>query len=163
MGHLIRPARSSDHPAIAELLDAAFAGTDEAGLVERLRAGGHDEIELVAEEQGQILGHILFSAMQAPFRALALAPLAVAPARQRQGTGAALVHAGHRLAREDGWQGIFVLGDPAYYRRFGYSPEAAKPFSSRYSGPAFMLLPLDPALPTPGGAVHHAAAFTALG
>jgi putative acetyltransferase len=158
---IIRAAEASDHSAIRTLLAAAFGGSVEAGLIEALRADGDVAVELVAEDEGLVVGHILFSPMQAPFRALALAPLAVAPGHQRAGVGSALVDAGHNQARAQGWEAIFVVGDPAYYTRFGYSLEAAARFASPYSGPHFLALPLT-ALPVSGGDLRHARAFSAL-
>ena len=159
----LRPAEPRDHAAIREILIAAFPGTDEAELVQRLRGDGDAAIELVAENRGSIVGHILFSPMQAPFRALALAPVAVTPDRHGEGIGSALIEAGHNLAREQGWQAIFVLGEPAYYRRFGFDPDLAAGFASPYSGAFFMALALTGALPTSMGKVTHAPAFAALG
>ena len=69
----IRAAAPVDHSAIREVLLAAFRAPDEADLVEQLRADGDAAIEMVAEQDGLIVGHILFSPVQAPFRALALA------------------------------------------------------------------------------------------
>ena len=159
----VRPAEDRDHPAIARLLAAAFRGDDEARLVERLRASGDVEIEVVAEDGDAIVGHILFSRMNAPMRALALAPVAVAPERQRQRIGSTLIGAGHRIARAQRWEAVFVLGDPAYYSRFGYSADAATGFSSPYSGPHFMLFALVEAMTAAPGAVRHAPAFAELG
>lgn len=158
----IRPAEARDHPAIREVLLAAFPGPGEADLVESLRREGDTAIELVAERDGAVVGHILFSPMKAPFRALALGPLAVAPDRHRQGIGSALVKAGHAIARGQGWDAIFLLGDPAYYHRFGYDLALAAGFSSPYAGPHFMALALDGALPATTGAVHYARAFADL-
>ncbi len=159
---IVRPAQAPDHAAIDTLVEAAFAGRAEADLVQRLRADGDAAIELVAEQAGRVVGHVLFSPLQAPIRALALAPVSVLPELQRQGIGSALIRAAHELARQDGWDAIFVLGDPAYYRRFGYDPAAAEPFDSPYSGPHFMALPLKPALLPPSGKLRHAAAFQEL-
>ncbi len=160
---IIRAATLADHAAIREVLLAAFPGPDEAELVERLRADGDAAIELVAELDGRVVGHILFSPVQAPFRALALAPVAVAPDEQRRGVGAALIEAGHALAREQGWKAIFVLGEPAYYRRFGYDAALAAGFSSPYAGDYFMALALQGPLPATQGEVIHARAFASLG
>ena len=159
---IVRDARAADHSAIREVLLAAFPGPDEADLVEQLRANGAAVIELVADSNGQIVGHILFSPVEAPFRALALAPLAVSPDRQRQGIGSALVDAGHAIAREQCWDAVFVLGDPAYYRRFGYDTALAATFNSPYAGPSFMIVSLGGALDADGGQVQYADAFAAL-
>jgi putative acetyltransferase len=158
----IRAAAPTDHAAIRELLVAAFPGPDEARLVARLRADGAAAIELVAEQGGETVGHILFSPLEAPFRALALAPVAVAPERQRTGIGSELIAAAHGIARDQGWTAIFVLGDPAYYRRFGFDPALATGFASPYAGSYFMALALDGELPTRTGRVKHAAAFASL-
>src|SRR6188508_2266328 len=99
----IRAELPGDVPAIAALLEAAFARPDEARLVERLRADGQAEIALVAVEGASIVGYLLFSPMTAPFRALALGPVAVAPDRQGVGVGAKLIRAGLMAAAEAGW------------------------------------------------------------
>jgi putative acetyltransferase len=99
-------------------------------------------ISLVAAEGDRILGHILFSKLDAPMRALALAPIAVHPDFQRQGTGSALILKGLERVRHDLWDAVFVLGDTDYYSRFGFSAEAARGYVSPYSGEHFMMLPL---------------------
>ena len=122
----LRPAESRDHPAIRRILLSAFPDSSEADLVEQLRGAGHAAIELVAEDGAELVGHILFSPMQAPIRALGLAPVSVPPERQNQGIGGALIRRGHEIARAAGWQAIFVLGEPGYYSRLGYSVSAAR-------------------------------------
>lgn len=169
---MIRPETPADAPAVAALLTAAFGGPAEAGLVAALRAAGDAAIALVAEDDapdvaettaGAIVGHILLSPMQAPFPALSLAPLAVAPGRQGAGLGAALVRAALARAEAEGWRGVFVLGEPAYYGRFGFTADAAAGFESPYAGPAFQALALGGPLPARAGAAVHAPAFAALG
>ncbi len=159
----IRAVTPADHLAIRAMLVAAFPTPGEADLVEQLRAGGEAAIELVAVPEDSVAGHILFSPMQAPLRALALAPVAVAPDRRRQGIGAALIRAGHERAREQGWDAIFVLGDPDYYQRFGYDVSLAASFASPYAGPYFMAVALGGVLPVRNGPVTHAPPFAALG
>ena len=92
---MIRHARAADHPAIREVVAAAFDKTDEADLVERLRASGDVVFELVEEDAGQIVGHILYSRLWADSAYLyaALAPLAVRPDRQKDGVGKRLTKA----------------------------------------------------------------------
>ena len=158
----IRAAEPADYAEIRNVLLGAFPAPDEAALVDQLRADGEAVIELVADDDGSIVGHILFSPVDAPFRALALAPVAVAPDRQGQGIGSALINAGHQIARGSGWDAIFVLGEPAYYRRFGYDPAPAARFGSPYAGPYFMALALRGDLPVVEGDVRHARAFAAL-
>lgn len=131
----------------------------EAELVEELRRAGDSAISLVAEEDGEIVGHVLLSKMEAPFRALALAPVSVGPGRQRCGIGSALIRSAVNRAREEGWAAIFVLGEPSYYERFGFDAAAAAGFTSPYAGEHFMVLALGAALPVKSGELRHARAF----
>jgi putative acetyltransferase len=143
---MIRYARPGDRAAIAEILTAAFGRADEARLVERLRADEDAIFELVAEEAGAIAGHIFFSRLWADRTGLygALAPLAVRPERQREGLGSNLVRTGLECAREFGCHGLLVLGDPAYYGRFGFSADEARGVVAPYRGlPAFQALALE--------------------
>lgn len=156
---MIREEQAGDAPAIAALLAEAFGRDAEAALVERLRRDGDVLLSLVAADDRGLVGHVLFSRMQAPFRAAALAPLAVLPRHQRQGIGTRLIEAGlARLAR-DGWEGVVVLGAPSYYRRFGFDAALAQGFVSPYAGPHLMICPLRPSLPVKTGALVHAPAF----
>ena len=161
----IRAEAPGDRDEISALLDLAFGGTEESGLVARLRAQGAVIVALVATENGRILGHVLFSELPIEtggkaLRAGALAPLAVTPERQRQGIGAALVRAGLEACRERGVAAAIVLGDPDYYPRFGFSTAAARNLRAPFSGPAFMALELAPGcLDGVTGTVRYAEAF----
>jgi putative acetyltransferase len=159
---IVRDYHPADGDAVEDILLAAFPTRAEADLVEQLRSDGDALIELVACDPEAVVGHILFSPLQGPLRALALAPVAVAPGQQGCGIGTTLIEVGHERAREDGWDAVFVVGDPAFYSRFGYSLGAAEPFASRYAGPHFMLLPLTDPLPATSGELRYAAAFAAL-
>ena len=160
---IVRPEEEADEAAIRVLLEAAFPGPDEARLVDRLRADGDVELSLVAVDD-TIVGHILFSPMTAPFRALGLAPVAVLPGRQGEGVGGVLIRDGLARAAAAGWEGVFVLGQPDYYRRFGFDPAMAKGFSSPYAGPYLMARSLGgKALPVTSGRIDYAPAFAALG
>ncbi len=158
----IRPETAADIDAIHALTEAAFGQPEEARLVDMLRADGDAALSLVSEEDSQIIGHILFSPMAAPVRTLGLGPLSVAPSHQKQGIGAQLIRHGLLLAQKQGWQASFVLGNPAYYSRFGYSVDLAKGFTNQFAGPYFMALELAAgALKTPF-AVSYAPAFSKL-
>lgn len=116
-----------DVPGIRALLIAAFGGIGEADLVEVIRNYPNfiPELSLVAREDGEAIAHILFSSMliegrDRAFPALALAPLAVAPQRQRQGIGSQLVELGLSKCRELGHGIVVVVGEPEYYQRFGF-------------------------------------------
>ena len=145
---MIRHAKPADHAAIREVVVAAFAKTDEADLIERLRADGDVVFELVAEDAGAVVGHILYSRLWADSVNLytALAPLAVRPDLQRTGLGKTLTRASIDTAREFGAHAVIVLGHPVYYPKFGFSTEATARIKAPYSGsPAFMALEIEPA------------------
>jgi putative acetyltransferase len=158
---VIRPVGPDDHAAIHALVAAAFKQPDEANLVDHLRDDGDALVELVAEEDGALVGHILFSplATDAGARFAALAPLSVAPDRQGDGIGTALMETGHALCAMAGVQALIVLGHPAYYPRAGYSAEAAKPVKAPFSGKSFMALELTPGALAGPVTVTYAKAF----
>lgn len=144
-GITIREATEQDRDAIRSVEEAAFGQAGEARLVDLLVAAGDDVLELVAERDGRLVGHVLFSRLMVEtrnrsFAAVALAPLAVLPDVQGQGVGAALVEEAHRRLRAAGETLSVVLGDPAYYGRFGYAHESAKGFESDYQGEALQAL-----------------------
>lgn len=144
---MLRHARIDDRPAIARVTEAAFGKDDEARLIDRLRADGDVLFELVAEREGEVAGHILFSRLWADRAELfaALAPVSVAPSRQNVGVGSALIRRGLETAKDFGVHGVIVLGHPAYYPRFGFSREAAARIASPYSASsAFMAHALEP-------------------
>jgi putative acetyltransferase len=135
----VREERPGDAAAIRSVHLAAFPLATEADLVEQLRGDGDAVISLVAVEHGKVVGHVLFSRMsvEADGRGLVglgLGPVAVVPDRQRTGIGSALVEAGMAKAQSTGAQIIFVLGEPAYYSRFGFDVKCAAPFISTYAG-----------------------------
>lgn len=149
MSPTIRPETTDDHAAIREVNRLALDGEGEARLVDALRSGGYARISMVAEQEGQIVGHIFFSVLtiatpQGEIEALSLAPLAVVPSHQRRGIGSSLVREGLRACREDGYRIVIVLGHPEFYPRFGFSAKLAEPLRSPYSGPAFMAVELVP-------------------
>lgn len=167
----IRPAHDGDRAALSDVHRTAFGQPLEAQLVEALANGRHDRISLVAEVEGQIVGHVLLTELRldAPplppsspaVRALALAPLAVLPAHQRQGVGSALVRAALDEARRQVWRLVFVLGEPEFYGRFGFTAERAAPFQCVYACAAFMAIALH-ADAAPSGALKYAPPFADL-
>jgi putative acetyltransferase len=124
-------------------------------------------VSLVAEREREVIGHVLFSRMHVTgdgnaWRALGLGPVAVMPGHQHRGLGSELILGGLSIARLTGDEIVFVLGDPAYYSRFGFSAEAAAPFASPYAGSFLMAQSFGRPLPARGKA-DYAAPFTALG
>jgi putative acetyltransferase len=168
----IRPATGGDVAAIDALLRRSFPAADEALLVQRLCIDGDMVLTLVAddEESGELAGMVAFSRMtvEAGGRTIpgvALAPVAVGPSYRRQGVAEALIQAGLNHLGDAGAAVCFVLGDPSYYGRFGFSAEHAEGFQSPYAGEYFMAKPLR--AQTLGcasrGKAEHAAAFAMLG
>lgn len=153
--------------SIHALLVASFPTHAEAGLVDDLRAADALPVSLVASEGGSILGHISFSPGFIRPAGLAsvvwtLAPLAISPAAQRRGPGSALVRAGLRACADAGCDAVVVLGDPDFYRRFGFLPAAEHGLRCSFEAPpeAFMLTELHPAsLPFHDGTVYFHSAF----
>ena len=162
MSAAVRDEEPGDIPLIRKVVTAAFDQALEADLVDRLRADGDSVISLVAIEDAELAGHVMLSKMSAPFPALGLAPVAVAPARQRSGIGSLLIRTALDRAREEDWAAVFVLGDPAYYRRFGFDPALAAGFESPYAGPYLMALALKGPLPATTGRIDYAPTFADL-
>lgn len=159
---LIREEDRADIPGVRKVVEEAFQQTAEAKLVDRLRDDGESVISGVAVDAGEVVGYIMFSRMTAPFRALGMAPVAVMPSRQRNGIGSELVRWGLAQATKDKWQAVFVLGDPKFYEKFGFSAALASGFQSPYAGEHFMALALNGALPVTSGRVEYADAFKML-
>ena len=166
----VRDARPADADGIRAVHASAFPTPSEAELVEKLTQSGDAVISLVAaDDDGTIIGHILFSRMEAEgdgkvLAAMGLAPVAVVRDWRNQGIGTALIHSGLRVAESRGADIVFVLGELGYYRRFGFDTKAAAPFQSPYAGPNFQALVLEPRFKAPAqGRAAYAPAFADLG
>jgi predicted N-acetyltransferase YhbS len=132
----IRTERPSEYDFLYNFIKVAFETAevkngDEQNFVDRLRAseGYIPELALVAEEQGKIVGHIMLSKTYiltgtSRVEALLLAPLSVELSHRCQGVGSKLVQESFRLAKQMGFQSIFVVGNPKYYGRFGFRSTA---------------------------------------
>lgn len=141
----IRTATPKDREAIRLVEEHAFGQKVEAGLVDALVDEGDALLELVAEEEGAIVGHVLFSRLfveqnERKFPAVALAPLAVEPAFHGTGIGGALVREAHLRLKDAGEKLSVVVGDPEYYGRFGYSHARAARFECDYNCEALQAL-----------------------
>ena len=159
----VRAELTSDHDVVRTVVEAAFGQPAEADLVDALRRDGDVEISLVAVEGDAVIGHILLSRMTAPVRALGLAPVSVLPGHQGKGVGSMLIQQSLMLAKADGWEAVFLLGDPAYYSRFGFHADTAEAFSSPYAGSYFMVLELaEGSLAGKAGDIGYPRAFAAM-
>ena len=146
---IIRPEKPEDIPAIRIVNERAFGGATEADLVDALRRNGKATISLVAEDDGRVVGHILFSpvTIETSDRELVgvgLAPMSVIPERQNQRIGSLLVEEGLRRCREEGHPFVVVLGHPNYYPRFGFVPAGRFGIKSEYdvADEVFMVMEL---------------------
>jgi putative acetyltransferase len=163
----IRPELPADITAIREVNLSAFEGTTEADLVDALREQARPIVSMVAEDNGAIVGHILFSPVTLSslpdLRVMGLAPMAVLPDRQRKGVGSALARAGITACRDLGYEAVVVLGHAEYYPRFGFVPASRFGVRSEYDVPddVFMAMELTPgALQGSGpGTIRYHAAF----
>jgi putative acetyltransferase len=163
---LIRDEQATDYDAVRALNASAFDTAAEARLVDALREQAAPLVSLVAEQDGAIIGHILFTPVALSGRddleIMALAPMAVAPSRQRQGIGSALVSAGLDRCRALGAGAAVVLGHPAFYPRFGFVPSVRFGIVCEYDVPqdAFMVVELEPGfLQNASGTIRYHAAF----
>lgn len=163
----IRPEEPRDLKTIDDVNRHAFGQSLESDIVDALRIAGALSISLVAEEEGQIVGHIAFSPVAIETNPkdlpiLGLGPMAVAPEFQKQGIGAQMISRGLKLCRAGGCRVVVVLGHPSYYPRFGFQP--SHPFGISWENEcpkeAFMILELDEgALESLSGAVKYHSAF----
>jgi len=128
----IRPATQRDYPRIPALVEAAFGQHDEALIVEGLRRADEIEMEFVATDRDELIGHLVLSRLVEPEGCLALAPVSVHPFRQKQGIGSALIEKALLRAEEEEWTAVFVYGNPRYYGRFGFDVQEANDFETVY-------------------------------
>lgn len=163
---LIRDEKKSDRDAVYAVNKSAFDSSSEADLVDSLRQQVHPLISLVAEDGGEVVGHIMFSPVSlsdcADLKVMGLAPMAVSPTHQRKGIGSVLVRTGLDRCRQLDFAAIVVLGHPNYYPRFGFSPSSHFGIDSEYEVPedVFMAMELQPeALCGRTGTVKYHPAF----
>ena len=164
---LIREEKKDDRSRVHAVNTAAFETRAEADLVDNLRVQVTPIVSLVAEDNGEVVGHIMFSPVSLSgdpeLKMMGLAPMAVAPVQQRKGIGSALVRAGLEQCRQLGYAAVIVLGHPEYYPRFGFSSSFRFDIRSEYDVPeeVFMAMELRPkALSGKTGTVKYHAAFS---
>lgn len=163
---IIRAEKPKDYPAIRSVNEAAFDTPAEANLVDTLRKVMNPVISLVAEENGTVVGHIMFSPVtlsnNVGIKIMGLAPMAVLPNRQRKGIGSRLVRTGLARCKELGYGAVVVLGHAGYYPRFGFVPASQYGIRSEYDVPddVFMAMELEPNyLHGVTGTIHYHPAF----
>ena len=159
---LVRPETEDDRDAVRAVNVAAFDTPQEADLVDMLRGQATPIVSLVAEEDGAILGHIMFSPVSLEghlgLKLMGLAPMAVSPSHQRRGIGSQLVGAGLEHCRQLSCAAVVVLGHPTYYPRFGFAPASEFGMRCEYDVPpeVFMALEIEPgALSFGSGTVRY--------
>jgi predicted N-acetyltransferase YhbS len=162
----IRSSQPSELAAIEAVHRAAFPTDVEARLVRLLIERGKDTVSLVAAQDGQIAGHVLFSSAtieadgQVAATGLGLAPIAVLPAVQNRGLGSALIRAGLDVCRQLAAPFVVVLGEPAYYGRFGFVPASRYGLTGEFGGDdAFQVQWLGDERAISGGLVRYATEF----
>ena len=161
----VRSERDGDHDAIRRVNELAFEQPAEADLVDALRSSDAwlPELSLVAEEDGDLVGHALFTVAQLDTgpELLSLAPMAVLPGRQRSGVGAAMVREGLERARATDYPLVAVLGHAEYYPRFGFEAARAYGITTPHDVPdeVWMVLPLPAYDPSIRGEIVYPPAF----
>jgi putative acetyltransferase len=163
---IIRLEEPKDYAAVHAVNSASFETPAEANLVELLRKEVQHYISIVAEENGEVVGHILFSPVtlsgHEELRIIGLGPVAVVPEQQRKGIGSELIKAGLESCKEQGFGAVIVLGHKGYYPRFGFTPSASFGIECEYKVPpeAFMAIELVPGyLHGARGIIHYHPAF----
>ena len=159
---LIRAERPDDHAAIRAVNEAAFGQRFEADLVDALRRAADPFISIVAEQAGEIVGHICFSPVtvgdeDVSNRNVGLGPMAVRPDAQNRGIGSRLVEAGLDECRRRGKALVVVVGHAAYYPRFGFQPATRLGLTCEYdvADDVFMALRLDETVRVTGLVRYH--------
>ncbi|MEW2576393.1 GNAT family N-acetyltransferase [Streptomyces syringium] len=159
-----RPETDADIPVIREINRSAFDTPLEADLVDALRADSAwipGLSMVVRTPEGTVAGYALLTRCHIDDTpALCLAPVAVLPEFQRTGAGAAAIRAVLDAARDRGEHIVTVLGHPAYYPRFGFTPASGYGIRPTIEVPdeAMMVLGLDDR-PLPSGTIHYAVPF----
>lgn len=163
----MRSEKPADHDAVNRVNRLAFEQPDEAEIVKRLRGSKTliPELSIVAEDEGEIVGHILFTRVEleppTDTRVISLAPMAVLPERQRQGVGSALVRRGLKVTTELGEEVAVLVGHPEYYPRFGFELASKFGMTNRFPGTedAFFALALRDDVPIPAGRIVYPPEF----
>jgi putative acetyltransferase len=146
----IRHEKPEDTPLVYSVIERTFKRDAEAKLADKLRRACSDHLSLVADDNGTIVGHIMFTPVRIEndtvIQGMGLAPMAVLPSRQRRGIGTLLIKTGLQILAGKGCPFVIVLGHPDYYPRFGFQPASRFNIKSQWDGvpdAAFMILVMD--------------------
>jgi putative acetyltransferase len=167
---IVQSEAEADREAIFRLTQAAFADHEHSShtdqfIVDGLREAGALAVSLVARIDGLLAGHVAFSRVAISDGTpgwYGLGPLSVLPSRQGIGVGSTLVNAGLAALKARGARGCVLLGEPAYYGRFGFGSAPGL----RLEGVPpeyFLCLVLDSSVAPPDGSVAYHDAFSAEG
>lgn len=165
----IEPETPADESAVESVHSAAFPTDDEAELVVALRRTEAfvPALSLVARDGDDVVGHVLCTRIRVEddpsIRALTLAPVGVVPDHRGRGIGSALVRTALDTAGDEGFDLVFLHGDPAFYSRFGFQPAGVRGFENPFETPpgVFVVAVVgdDPAV---GGALSYPEPFDEL-
>ncbi|MCC7118543.1 MAG: N-acetyltransferase [Anaerolineales bacterium] len=165
MEALIRSEMQTDIEGIEKITLAAFTGKPYSNqtehlIVNELRKAGALTLSLVAEVNENVIGHIAFSSVRINEKDLGwygIGPISVAPAFQKQGIGSKLIKEGLKQIQMQGAQGCVLLGDPAYYPKFGFKSYPELFYAGSPAPEYFMALPFYANVPK--GKVEFHSAF----
>lgn len=160
---IIRAEQHGDEDGIENVLRSCFPTAAESQLVRVLRRAGRLTTSMIAIVGNQIIGHASFSPVKTEQNeeGLGLAPVAVLPDFRRQGIAARLIESGLQFCRTSGCPWCVVLGEPAYYVRFGFQPASRYGLMDEYGGgDSFQVLELTTnSVPKGAGLVRYAPEF----
>ncbi|OGO30089.1 MAG: GNAT family N-acetyltransferase [Chloroflexi bacterium RBG_16_54_11] len=164
---LIRNEEPKDYLAVHRINASAFTTPAEADLVDVLRKEAYPTISLIAEENGEPVGHIMFSPVtlsgDTDLLIMGLGPMAVVSEQQSKGIGSTLVRIGLEKCKQLGYGAVVVLGHPWFYPRFGFLPSLRFGIDSEYDVPEeiFMVIELEPGyLQGASGTIRYHPAFS---
>lgn len=165
----IRKEKPEDYLTVYQLVQSAFETADfadgnEQEIVAKLRKSDAfiPQLSLVAETNGKLVGHILFTKGKVGTEeVLVLAPLAILPEYQRRGIGQKLIEEGHQIGKKLGYTFSVVFGSETYYPRFGYLPavDFGVALPEGFPSMNFMAVPLTESVPKLNGEMIYAKEF----
>jgi putative acetyltransferase len=164
---IIRPEMSNDYESITRVTLAAFTGKfsdnpNEHLIVKGLREAGVLSLSLVAEKDGEIVGHVAFSVVLIDGENkgwYGLGPISVLPEFQKQGVGSKLIREGLSRIRDLGAKGCVLEGSPEYYQRFGFTAYHGLIYEGAPAPEYFMAIPFYDEVPN-GKVEYHTAFYT---